>query len=478
MKKQFESEIERVAPFRTELQAEIIRKSSETVKFKYAPMFAITFSAVAALLVAIVVGSGVLKSGPDSTSVPLIEEVREQYKSLTSVAIVDKYSVDGKSWEANFEIHKFLKETWNVLDWNLNEKVELGYDNDYKIGMIARRDLDLPTEELWFYLWYEGDGFLIDGDFGVAELRGYKAETLASILGMDYENRHVGTEDNAVISDDFDIVYYSLFDKHRVTANDKIQKWQRLFDAIEWYPHLEIERIQGPNQALTLAIIEQGDKRVMRKQVQLYINEDKQLIEIGGELGNGQVKKEDYDEWMAAINAEAEDLFSIRYPRDKKEERFFEEMLAQMDGQDYHYVNGASFSPRHSLKIGNDIYYFSYGGDTGEALLVKQTKLNFAYRTPGGYKVTDQLMEMTVNDMNALLDELKWASGSVNAESPASGEFTWDETYKVWVLHQDEIETMWIERSDTHKHRWAELDVEQTQKMKLYLQELRVKLNE
>ena len=470
MKKQFESEIDRVAPFRKELQAEIIRKSSEKAKFKYAPMLAMAFSVVAVLIVGIVVGTGVLDSGPDSTSLPPIDEEKEQKTPLTNIPILEKYSLDGQTWEANFEIHKYLKETWNLLSWNPNETVGYDYDYDYQIGMIARRDQNSPTEELWFYLWYDGDGFTIDGDFGVAEIRGHNAQQLGSILGMDTDIWNDGTVDKVVVSD-FDIAYYSLFDKQRVSSDEKTAQWQRLFENVEWLPGVEVEREEGPSLWVTVAIV-QDDERIIRKQVDLFINEEKQIIELGGDLGNGKVAQQYYEQWIAAINEEAETTFSIRYPRNDAEAALFKQLLAQMETENYHYVNGASIEGSHVLNIDGKIYYFLYDHADG-MLLIKQTKLNFAYFDQSAFRIKDQLNEISVNDMEALLEELTFESASVIKTTDSMHEFTWGtDSYKV-VLADDES-TYQLVKSN---RLVASLTEQQFKNMKLYLQEVGMGFN-
>lgn len=467
MKKQFENEIERVAPFRTELQAEIIRKSNEKARFKNASKFATAFSAVAVLIVAIVVGTGVFDNRPNSTSLPPIEEEQEQNTSFTNIPILAKYSLDGQTWEANYETHRDLKDLWNALDWNRNATVEYDYDYDYKIGMQARKHSDDPAEELWFYLWFEGDGFTISGDLGVAEIRGHEAQQLGTLLGMSTEKFNGETNANSVISD-FKVVYYSLFDKQRVTAEGKVAQWQRLLDEVEWLPGIEIERTQAPSQTLTVAIL-QDDERIMRKQVDLFINEEKQIIELGGDLGNGQVNRQYYERWIAAINEEAEAAFYVRYPRNEAEEALFKQMLTQMETDDYYYVNGASIKGSHVLNIDGKIYYFIYDQTDGMQL-IKQTELNFAYTNPSAFNIKDQLYEISVNDMDALLEELPWEPASVIKTTESMHEFTWDTDSYIVILVDDESKSQLIKNS----RQVASLTEEQFKNLKLYLQEVGV----
>lgn len=467
MRKQFESEIERVAPFRTELQAEILRKSNDKPTLKFSPMFTgIFLSAAAMLIVAIIVGTGVFDNkGPDSTSLPPIDEDIEEDLPFINIPVLFKYCLDGQTWEANYEIHSFLKLLWNELPWDRDVTINYDYDYDYKIGMQAMKHSEAPVEELWFYLWYDGDGFTIQGDLGVTELRGHSAQQLGSLLGMDTENWNGQTKDYALQSD-FNMAYYSLFDKQRVTSKEKITQWQQLLQQVEWLPGVEVERVEGPNLWLTFALV-QEDKRIMRKQVELFINEEKQLIEIGGGLGNGQVKQQYYEQWISAINEEAEATFQIRTARDDAEEKLFKQMLTQMETDDYYFVNGSTLQVTHALNIDGKIYYFAYDEVDG-MLLIKQTKLNFAYFNRSAFMIKDQLNEISVNDINALLKELTWESAGVVKTIESKHEFTWgNDSYKI-VLADDERTYQILKNS----RQIASLTSDQLNNMKLYLQEL------
>ncbi len=424
MKKQFESEIERVAPFRQELQAEILGKSTEKPKLKISPMFTVVFSTAAVLIIAIVVGTGVFDKGPDSISLAPLDEDQEESLELeyTGIPILLKYNLGGKGWEANYEVHGFLKYLWNDLEWDRDATITYDYDSDYKIGMLAQKHSDAPAEELWFYLWFDGDGFLITGELGVTELRGHNAQQLGAILGMDTENWDGKTKDYEVGSD-LNIAYYSLFDKQRVTRDEKITQWQQLLQNVEWLADDEIKREEGVSSWLTVAII-QDDKRIMRNQVDLYINEEKQTIELGGDLGNGKVKPQYYEQWISAINEEAESAFHIRTARDDAEAKLFKQMLAQMETDNYHYVNGSTLHVTHALNIDGKIYYFVYDHADG-MLLIKQTKLNFAYFNYSAFRIKDQLNEMSVNDMEAFLKELTWEPASVIKTTESMHDFTW-----------------------------------------------------
>ncbi len=465
MKKQFESEIERVAPFRTELQAEILRKSNEKPKLKFSPMFTAVFSAVAVLIVAIVVGTGVFDKGPDSTSLPPIDENKEENLPFTNIPILLKYNLGGKGWEANYEVHEFLTYLWNDLAWDRDATITYDYDYNYKIGMLAQKQNDSPAVELWFYLWFDGDGFLISGDLGVTELRGNNAQQLGAILGMDTENWSGQAKDYAIRSN-LNMVYYSLFDKQRVTTNKKITQWQQLLQNVEWLPNVEVKREEAISSWLTVAVI-QDDKRIMRKQVDLYINEEKQTIELGGDLGNGKVKPQYYEQWISAINEEAEAAFHIRTARDDAEAKLFKQMLDQMETDNYHFVNGSTLYATHALNIDGKIYYFEYGEEDG-MLLIKQTKLNFAYFNRSAFMIKDQLNEISVNDMEALLEELTWESASIFKTSESVHEFTWGtDAYKV-ILADGESMYQLVKNS----RHVAALTKDQLNNLKLYLQEL------
>ena len=460
MKKQFENEIERVAPFRTELQDEIIRKSSKKKTFQYRIVLS-GFVGLLAICALLFFGpfewfeSG-RKTAKDNGII--YGENNDANKPLSEVL---KYKLYGDTWQTNDEIQNFLMKTWNEIPWNPNAKVEKDSPNNYKIALQVRRAENAPIEELSFYLWDNGDSWLIDGDFGLGELKGDAVGTLSSLIWQSIE-LHDGERSKT----DFDIVRYSIFGNEYVIEDEKsLANIQYVFDKIEWFPGVERQWEREPDVSMVMWIKLHGADVVQEKAIHFYIHMTE--VAVTGALGEGRIPRDVYNDFITLLQEGAEQAFTLRTPVNETEREEFRWLVSEMTGDAPSHIGVASIFPQYALLVDGEVHYFWGNEETGEVTHIAQISLNYT-NSKQHEAVLEKLKSYTKRDIQKLFEEVAWQEEKVSIEGQPILQFEWaGVNYDLWLNKSTRELTIW-----SHQNKWALLDENQSKQLALYLREL------
>ena len=462
MKKQFESEIERVAPFRTELRDEIIRKTSNNKNFQYRIVFSGFVGLVAVCALLFFVPFGWFDNSGDTAKDNGMNngENNDANKPLSEVL---KYKLYGDTWQTNDETQKFLKETWNAIPWNPDAKVEKESPYNYKIALQVRRDENAPIEDLSFSLWDNGDSWLIDGEFGLGELKGDAVSKLSSLIWQTIE-AHARERSKT----DFDIVRYSIFENEYVEDEKSLANIQSVFNKIEWFPGAEPQWERGPDVSMVMWIKLLGTDVVQEKAIHFYIHMNE--VAVTGALGEGRIPRDVYNDFITLLQEGAEQAFTVRTPLNETEREEFRWLVSEMTVDIPSHIGTASIFPQYALLVDGEVHYFLGNEETGEVTYIAQMSLNYT-NSKQHEAVLEKLKSYTGRDIQKLFEEVAWQDGMVSMTRQFDLQFEWAGVrYDLWL--NERTRGMTIVPSGTHQKKWAQLTENQSKQLGLYLREL------